>query len=38
MLSNPLFKIVKTFWSKLWQNPEEYPVRYYKPGRQFRSK
>jgi len=38
MLNNPLFKIVKIILGKLWQSPEEYPVRYYKREKRFKTK
>jgi hypothetical protein len=36
--ANSLLRIVKNFIGKLRQNPDVYPIRYYKKGRQFRRK
>jgi hypothetical protein len=33
---NPLLQVVKNLFSKLRQNPDIYPIRYYKKGKQFR--
>ncbi len=35
---NPLLQIVKNFIGKIRQNPDMYPIRYYKKGKQFRRK
>lgn len=32
---SPLVKIVRSFFSKLVKNPEEYPVKYYKRDKNF---
>ncbi len=36
--TNPLIQVVKNFIGKLRQNPDVYPIRYYKKGKQFRRK
>lgn len=32
---NPLMKVMKTFFSKLVKNSDEYPVKYYKRDKNF---
>jgi hypothetical protein len=32
---NPLVLAIKNFFSKLKQNPDVYPIKYYKKGRRF---
>lgn len=32
---NPLMKVVKSFFSKLVKNSDEYPVKYYKRDKNF---
>ena len=36
--SNALVQFVSNFIGKLRQNPDVYPIRYYKKGKQFRRK
>jgi hypothetical protein len=36
--SNFLSQFVKTFIDKLRQNPDIYPIKYYKKGKQYRRK
>ena len=36
--ANPLLQVVKYFVDKLRQNPDVYPIKYYKKGKQFRRK
>lgn len=36
MLNNLFFTVLKTVFTKLWQNSEEYPVKYYKKGEQYK--
>ncbi|MBK7433001.1 MAG: hypothetical protein IPI66_03270 [Chitinophagaceae bacterium] len=31
-----LFRSIRNFFGKLRQNPDIYPIRYYKKGRRFR--
>ncbi len=38
MPTNPLLQVVKSFLGKLRQNPDVYPIKYYKKGKQFRRK
>jgi len=38
MPSNPLLQVVRNFFDKIRQNPDVYPIRYYKKGKQFRRK
>lgn len=38
MPANPLLQVVKSFLGKLRQNPDVYPIKYYKKGKQFRRK
>ncbi|MGC4101027.1 hypothetical protein [Ferruginibacter sp.] len=38
MNSNPLLQAFKNIIGKLRQNPDVYPIRYYKKGKQFRRK
>jgi len=38
MSANPLLQVVKNFIGKLRQNPDVYPIKYYKKGKQFRRK
>jgi hypothetical protein len=38
MTANPLVLVVRNFISKLRQNPDVYPIKYYKKGKQFRRK
>ena len=33
---NPLIHAVRTFINKLRQNPEVYPIKYYKKGQRFK--
>ncbi len=33
---HPIVQMVKNFISKLRQNPEVYPIKYYKKGHRFR--
>jgi len=33
---NPLLQVVKSFIGKLRQNPDVYPIKYYKKGKQLR--
>ncbi|MEI8058746.1 MAG: hypothetical protein WCG67_01210 [Ferruginibacter sp.] len=35
---NPIVQMLNSFMSKLRQNPDVYPIRYYKKGKQFRRK
>jgi hypothetical protein len=35
---HPLVQIIKNFMEKIRQNPDVYPIRYYKKGKQFRRK
>lgn len=35
---NLLVQVVRNFLGKLRQNPDVYPIRYYKKGKQFRRK
>ncbi len=35
---HPLVQIIKSFMGKIRQNPDVYPIRYYKKGKQFRRK
>jgi len=35
---NPLVQVIKSIVGKLRQNPDVYPIRYYKKGKQFRRK
>lgn len=37
-MTNPLLQVVRNFIGKLRQNPDVYPIRYYKKGKQFRRK
>ncbi len=37
-ISNPLLGVIRSVIGKLRQNPEVYPIRYYKKGKQFRRK
>lgn len=32
---NPLIKVVKSLFTKLVKNPDEYPVKYYKRDKNF---
>lgn len=32
---SPLLKIVRSFFTRLVKNPEEYPVKYYKRDKNF---
>ncbi|HMJ46584.1 MAG TPA: hypothetical protein VK498_04610 [Ferruginibacter sp.] len=34
--SHPVLQAVKNLFSKLRQNPEVYPIKYYKKGQRFR--
>lgn len=34
--THPLIQLVKNFINKLRQNPEVYPIKYYKKGQRFR--
>lgn len=34
--THPIIQIVKNFIGKLRQNPDVYPIRYYKKSRRFR--
>lgn len=34
--ANPLLQSIKNFFSRLRQNPEVYPIRYYKKSKRFR--
>ena len=34
--THSLLRVVKFFIGKLRQNPDVYPIKYYKKGRQFR--
>lgn len=34
--TNPVIYVIKGWLNKLRQNPEVYPIRYYKKGRRFR--
>jgi len=36
--ANLIVQVVKNFIGKLRQNPDVYPIKYYKKGRQFRRK
>jgi hypothetical protein len=36
--TNVFIQIAKNFMAKLRQNPDVYPIRYYKKGKQFRRK
>jgi len=38
LMTNPIVQVVKNFIGKLRQNPDVYPIRYYKKGKQFRRK
>jgi len=38
MPNNPLLQVVRNFIGKLRQNPDVYPIKYYKKGKQFRRK
>jgi hypothetical protein len=33
---NPILQVVRNLFGKLRQNPDVYPIRYYKKGKQFR--
>lgn len=33
---HPIVQMVKNFFSKLRQNPEVYPIKYYKKGQRYR--
>jgi hypothetical protein len=35
-LVHPLFQSIKNFFDRLRQNPEVYPIKYYKKGKRFR--
>lgn len=35
---NVFIQIARNFMAKLRQNPDVYPIRYYKKGKQFRRK
>jgi hypothetical protein len=35
---HPLIQVIKRFLGKIRQNPDVYPIRYYKKGKQFRRK
>jgi hypothetical protein len=35
---HPLVQIIQNFMEKIRQNPDVYPIRYYKKGKQFRRK
>lgn len=37
MLNNSFFTALKKVFTKLWQNSEEYPVKYYKKGQQYKT-
>jgi hypothetical protein len=37
-VENPLFGLLRSFVGKLRQNPDIYPIKYYKKGKQFRRK
>lgn len=34
--THPVIQVVKNFINKLRQNPEVYPIKYYKKGQRFR--
>lgn len=34
--THPIIQVVKNFIGKLRQNPDVYPIRYYKKSRRFR--
>jgi hypothetical protein len=36
--ANVFVQIARNFMAKLRQNPDVYPIRYYKKGKQFRRK
>lgn len=36
--ANLITQLVRNFISKLRQNPDVYPIKYYKKGRQYRRK
>ena len=38
LTTNLFAQLVKNFIGKLRQNPDVYPIRYYKKGKQFRRK
>ncbi|MGG9963901.1 hypothetical protein [Ferruginibacter sp. SUN106] len=38
LMTNPILQVVRNFIGKLRQNPDVYPIRYYKKGKQFRRK